>query len=173
MNDLHAKSRFIDFSSRKENFFMSVQLRRYTSADKLIVGQFEVTSAQAPFVEPIQDTLAMGTDRDNFVIEGDGKPVGFFQIDHVSATQSVEAHLELHEVMIDRRHQGNAYGKVFVEALPRLLKAQYPDWRGVCLTVNCRNTKAKRLYERGRFTDTGELKLDGPSGPQHVMRRAI
>jgi len=152
---------------------MSAQLRRYTSTDKPTVEQFEVTSAQAAFVEPLRETLAMGADRDSFVIEADGEPVGFFQIDHASATQSVEAHLELHEVTIDRRHQGKKYGKAFVEALPRLLSVEYPDWRGVCLTVNCRNEKAKRLYEYGGFTDTGELKLDGPSGPQHIMRRAI
>jgi len=152
---------------------MSVQLRRYTGVDKPTVEQFEVTSAQAAFVEPLRETLEMGAHRDCFVIEADGEPVGFFQIDHASATRSVEVHLELHEVTIDWRHQGKKYGKAFVEMLPRLLNAEYPDWRGVCLTVNCRNKKAKRLYEYGGFTDTGELKLDGPSGPQHIMRRAI
>ena len=152
---------------------MSAQLRRYTSADKPTVERFEVTSAQAAFVEPLRETLAMAAERDNFVIEADGEPVGFFQIDHASATQCVKAHLELHEVTIDWRHQGKKYGKAFVESLPRLLNAEYPDWRGVCLTVNCRNDKAKRLYEHGGFTDTGELKLDGPSGPQYIMRRAI
>ena len=165
--------RFVEFVSCKEEFLMSVQLRRYTGVDKPTVEQFEVTSAQAAFVEPLRETLAMGADRDCFVIEADGDPIGFFQIDHASATQSVEAHLELHEVTIDWRHQGKKYGKAFVEMLPRLLNAEYPDWRGVCLTVNCRNEKAKRLYEYGGFTDTGELKLDGPSGPQHIMRRAI
>jgi RimJ/RimL family protein N-acetyltransferase len=152
---------------------MSVQLRRYTGVDKSTVEQFEVTSAQAAFVEPLRETLAMGAHRDCFVIEADGEPVGFFQINHASATRSVEVHLELHEVTIDWRHQGKKYGKAFVEMLPRLLNAEYPDWHGVCLTVNCRNEKAKRLYEYGGFTDTGELKLDGPSGPQHIMRRAI
>jgi len=152
---------------------MSVQLRRYTGVDKPTVEQFEVTSAQAAFVEPLRETLAMGAHRDCFVIEADGEPVGFFQIDHASATRSVEVHLELHEVTIDWRHQGKKYGKAFVEMLPQLLNAEYPDWRGVCLTVNCRNKKAKQLYEYGGFTDTGELKLDGPSGPQHIMRRAI
>jgi len=152
---------------------MSVQLRRYTDVDKSTVEQFEVTNAQAPFVEPLRETLATEADRDCFVIEADGKPVGFFQIDHASATQSVEAHLELHEVMIDWRHQGKKYGKAFVEMLPRLLNAEYPNSGSVCLTVNCRNQKAKKLYEYGGFADTGELKMDGPSGPQHIMRREI
>ena len=173
MNAPPAKTRLVEFSARKENILMSVQLRQYTSADKIIVEQFEVTNAQAPFVEPIQDTLAMGPDRDNFVIEANSEPVGFFQIDHASSTQCVKNHLELHEVMIDWRHQGKAYGKAFVEGLPRMLNTAYPDWRGVCLTVNFRNDKAKRLYEHGGFTDTGDLKLDGPSGPQHIMRREI
>ncbi len=152
---------------------MSVQLRRYTIVDKPTVEQFKVTNAQAAFVKPLRQTLAMGTNRDCFVIEANDEPVGFFQIDHASAMQSVQAHLELHEVMIDWRHQGKKYGKAFVGMLPSLLNAEYSDWRGVCLTVNCRNKKAKRLYEYGGFADTGELKLDGPSGPQHIMRRAI
>jgi len=152
---------------------MIVQLRRYKSVDKPAVEQLEVTSAQAAFVEPLRQTLATEGNRDCFVIEVNDGPVGFFQVDHASAMQSVKAHLELHEVMIDWRHQGKKYGKAFVEMLPNLLNVEYPDRRGVCLTVNCRNKKAKRLYEYGGFTDTGELKLDGPSGPQHIMRRAI
>ena len=152
---------------------MSVQLRRYTSVDRPTVEQFKVTSAQTAFVEPLRETLAMEANRDCFVIEAYDEPVGFFQIDHVSEMQSLKAHLEVHEVMIDWRHQGKKYGKAFVEILPSFLNVEYPDWRGVCLTVNCRNEKAQRLYEYGGFIDTGELKLDGPSGPQHIMRRAI
>ena len=97
---------------------MIVQLRRYTCGDKPAVEQFQVTSAQAAFVEPLRETLAMGGDRDCYVIEADGEPVGFFQIDHASSMQSVETYLELHEVIIDWRHQGKKYGKAFVEILP-------------------------------------------------------
>ena len=152
---------------------MSVHLRRYTASDKSSVEHFEVFRDQAPFVEPILNILAMETGRDNFIIETDCLAVGFFQIDHLSGLQSVENHLELHEVSIDRRQQGNGYGKAFIEALPNFLKLEYSNWRGVCLTVNCLNKAAKRLYEHGGFTDIGELKLEGSSGPQFIMRRDL
>ena len=44
---LYATIRFVEFVSRKEEVLMSAQLRRYTSADKVTVEQFEVTSAKS------------------------------------------------------------------------------------------------------------------------------
>lgn len=152
---------------------MSVRLRPYLSDDKTTVEQFEVAIEQAPFVEPVSETLATEHERDNYVIEVDGLPIGFFQVDHSSGLQCLDDHLELHEVLIDQSQQGKGYGKAFVEMLPDFLRIKYPGRRGVCLTVNCRNQSAKRLYELGGFANTGDLKLEGRSGPQFIMRRDL
>jgi hypothetical protein len=85
----------------------------------------------------------------------------------------VDDHLELHKISIDQNQQGKRYGKVFIETLPYFLKSPYPDRRGVCFTFNCQNQSTKRLYELGGFADTEDLKLEGRSGPQFIMRRDL
>ncbi|MER8602097.1 GNAT family N-acetyltransferase [Mesorhizobium sp. M1339] len=126
---------------------------------------------QCAFVEPIGETLATtANQRENYVMDEEGLVVGFFQIDSTSGTQSVDNCLELHEVMIGRSHQGKGYGRQFAEALPEFLRSAYPTRSGVCLTVNCKNAAAKRLYELAGFAETGNVKAEGGSGPQYIMQ---
>ena len=151
-----------------------ITLRRYLAADRAAVLGLSVTGLQAAFVEPMAETLSTtALQRDNFVIAADDGVVGFFQIDCSSDAQRIANSLELHEVLVDASHQGKGYGKAFVFALKDFLRSEYPVWDDVCLTVNCKNMGAYRLYELGGFTDTGELYLEGRSGPQHVMRLAL
>ncbi len=151
-----------------------IELRQFLTADRAVVLGLSVTGPQAAFVEPIAETLSTtALQRDNFVIAADGAIVGFFQIACSSGAQKIANTLELHEVIVDASHQGKGYGKVFVFALKEFLRSEYPKWDAVCLTVNCKNKKAYRLYELGGFTDTGELYFEGRSGPQHVMRLAL
>ncbi len=156
------------------NSHSKIKLRRYLTADRAAVLGLSVTGPQAAFVEPIAETLSTtALQRDNFVIAADDGVVGFFQIDCSSGAQRIANALELHEVLVDASHQGKGYGKAFVFALKDFLRREYPVWDDVCLTVNCKNMGAYRLYELGGFTDTGELHLEGRSGPQHVMRLAL
>lgn len=149
-------------------------LRRLEDDDRPVVAKLSVRSEQEAFVEPLPETLAAtAMDRDNYVMEADGAVVGFFQIDSTSRTQCVPDCLELHEVCVDGSAQGQGHGRSFVEALPLFLRETYPGWDGVCLTVNCRNERAKRLYELGGFEATGELKEEGRSGPQFIMCRRL
>jgi GNAT superfamily N-acetyltransferase len=148
-----------------------ITLRRILASDRSAVLGLSVTDPQAAFVEPIAETLSTtALERDNFVIVAGGEVVGFFQIDCASDAQKIPDTLELHEVIIDAAHQGKGYGKAFVFALKEFLRREYPGWGAVCLTVNCKNKGAYRLYELGGFMDTGELYCEGRSGPQHVMR---
>lgn len=152
---------------------MTISLRRMQETDRPVIEKFTVQTEQTAYVEPLKETLANVEQRVNFVIDNDGIAVGFFQIDKSSGLQCVANHLELHEVSIDQSQQGKGYGKAFVAALPEFLQRGFPEQNGVCLTVNCRNHNAKRLYELGGFIDTGRLKQDGPSGPQYIMRRDL
>ncbi|WP_419902843.1 N-acetyltransferase family protein [Kiloniella sp.] len=151
-----------------------MQIRNYKDDDWAALATFKVTDAQTEFVEPIIETLrTTSLTRDNFVMEKNGRIIGFFQIDSTSNSQCIANHLELHEVFIDHSQQGKGYGQEFILALAPFLKGKYPKSSGVCLTVNCRNTKAIRLYEFGGFVDTGDLRTEGKAGPQFILRKVI
>ena len=148
-----------------------VKMRRMTAGDRDAVLALKVSDDQTAFVDPIAETLSDRAPRcENFVIETQGVIVGFFQIDNSSGRQTIPESLELHEVAVDARHQGKGYGKAFILGLRKFLKDEFPEWPSACLTVNCRNPTAYRLYELGGFVDTGRLHLAGRSGPQHIMQ---
>ena len=153
---------------------MTVTLRPFVETDRDAVLDIEVTESQLDFVSPMATTLATtALKRDNYVIEAEGRIVGFFQIDRAKRGQIIADHLELHEVTIDCRQQGKGYGRSFMSALLPLLQMTYADWSQVCLTVNCRNEPAYRLYLSVGFEDTGEITERGGTGPQRIMRRNL
>ncbi|WP_421782346.1 GNAT family N-acetyltransferase [Kiloniella litopenaei] len=141
-------------------------IRNYQQGDQITVSSLKVSKDQSDFIDPITLSLT-NMDRDSYVMETSGHIIGFFQID---ARQN---QLELHEVFIDHRHQGKGHGKEFMSSLAPFLRKNYPRANAVFLTVNCRNSHAKRLYEFGDFIDTGDLKKDGPAGPQHIMKKSL
>ena len=146
-------------------------MRRMVTSDSATVSRLSVKVNQTAFVEPIVETLADSAPKhDNFVIEDENTVIGFFQIDGLSGKQKIPDSLEVHEVMVDTRHQGKGHGKAFLLGLRPFLQIEYPEWRFACLGVNCRNLKAIRLYEFGGFVDTGKIYSGGASGPQHIMR---
>jgi len=153
---------------------LSFRLRPMDSTDRDQVLRLRVEPAQAPFVEPIEETLAcVNTLRENHVMLIDDKVIGFFQIDLENEQRFEVAsakELELHEVIIDSSHQGRGYGAAFLEQLPAYIGSEYPGWKSIVLTVNCLNERAHALYKRGGFSDTGEIYPHGRSGPQYVMR---
>ncbi len=148
--------------------------RSYNESDRKAVVAFVVTGKQTNYVEPLAETLSTtGLYRENYVIEVNGLIIGFFQIDSKTNNQCIPDHLELHEVIIDSKHQSQGYGKEFLKELFPFLKEQYPEAAGVCLTVNCKNHSAINLYLRSGFADTGMIKTEGRSGPQHVMKKDL
>jgi len=151
-----------------------VTLRKLRENDRVSVLGLAVTDSQSAFVEPLAETLSANAPRhDNFVITAGDDIVGFFQIDSTSGAQKIPGTLELHEVSIDARRQGKGFGRAFIVALRTFLQDAYPDAPAVCLTVNCRNRKAYRLYQLGGFEDTGDLHHEGRSGPQHIMLMSL
>jgi len=148
-----------------------VKLRRMNNDDRQHVSVLSVTPEQTAFVDPVSDTLSENNEiRDNFVIEHDRLVVGFFQVDARSQCQAIPGNLELHEVCIGERYQGIGLGKAFVLSLEAFVRGEYPKARSMCLTVNCNNLSAYRLYQLGGFVDTGGLRQEGRSGPQHIMQ---
>jgi len=130
-----------------------------------------VREGQDAFIDPMEEILATNAlVWDSYVITLDGRIVGFFRIDPATEERKLPDSLEFHDFSIDAAHQGKGLGGAFFEALKPFLAERYPAFALVGLTVNCRNDRAYRLYERAGFVDTGALYHEGRSGPQHIMR---
>lgn len=148
----------------------ALTLRRMLRDDRAQVAALAVGSDQLRFVDPMPLTLkTTALERDNFVMATETGIAGFFQIDTRTPDYIQQPLLELCQVVVDQNQQGRGLGRQFVQALPELLKREYPDASGVVLTVNCRNKPAYHVYSAGGFHDTGEIYTGGPSGPQHIM----
>lgn len=151
-----------------------VTLRPMLESDRTDVSALVVSDEQLDFVDPLSEALeAHAGDWDDHVIVADDQVVGFFQIDSSRSTPRIPDQLELHEVRIGSVYQGRGYGKAFMTLLGDYLAATYPGWPDVCLSVNCRNETAYRIYQQGGFVDTGEIYHGGSAGPQHVMTRPL
>lgn len=81
--------------------------------------------------------------------------------------------LGIRALLVDHRFQGMGIATQAIRSLPEYAVANYPDYEGLQLTVNCRNEAAYNCYRKCGFEDTGKLYLGGPVGPQYIMQRKI
>jgi len=130
-------------------------------------GQEQFSGAPAKTV-PLGDAHAS---REHVVIVRDDVPVGYFQLDRDSvpgAPRDPDV-LGLRAFLVDLAVQGQGVARAAMAALPAYVRARFPDRRRVVLTVNVTNPAAIAVYRRAGFADTGEVYVNGPAGPQHVL----
>ncbi|OOE69627.1 GNAT family N-acetyltransferase [Salinivibrio sp. IB868] len=148
-----------------------------TDADIDGVRQVSLHDQQVKFAGTADEFLAEDSETiHRHVIERAGKIVGFFKLDTDYASQydfCPPKTLGLRMFVVDARYQGQGLGTGAVKALLAYLPVDYRDFNWVYLTVNCRNPVAKTCYQKGGFTDTGELYWGGAAGPQHIMFAAL
>ena len=75
--------------------------------------------------------------------------------------------------LIDQKHQGKGYGKKAAILLNNYILENYPRFKGIVLTVKCKNKAAYNCYKSAGFFDTNELYHGGPAGPEHIMRMKL
>ena len=75
----------------------------------------------------------------------------------------------LEAFMVAQDFQGQGYAKAILNRLPDLINKTFPYIRQLNLTVNFRNHRARALYGKCGFEDTGKVYWDGPAGPQHIL----
>lgn len=124
----------------------------------------KINSDKVPVVHPIgayKDERIIGF----FTIEFSNPPVKYKTDDPGSCW--------LGSFFISEKFQKKGYAKDILKALPRFLKKEYTFLERINLTVNVRNRKAKPLYLRCGFQDTGELFSEGPFGPQHIFTKNL
>ena len=142
--------------------------------------QLGVHETQQAFVGAIADALADAEScygSEAMAILCDGAPIGFYRIETqprgIAGRDFPRPTLGLRSFFIDGRWQGRGLGALALAALVDDLAQRHPGAQDLALTVNARNTVGIALYRRAGFVDTGELYHGGPSGPQHLMVRAL
>ena len=155
-----------------------VSIEKMTTQHLADVITLAVMDEQKPFVGTIDDILKNANAQVRpHVIFADNTIVGFFLIDtiyskHFDFARHSKA-IGLRSFFISKEHQGKGYAKQAILDLPNYLSEVYPNHSTVMLTVNCQNPIAKQLYVKGGFEDTNDLYHGGPSGPQHIMMKAL
>ncbi len=135
-----------------------------------------VADAQRAFVTPPRDNLhdieADPCSEAQVILLGE-EVIGFYRLDFhplaIAERTFPGPSCGLRSFLIDARHQGRGYGRAALTALIRDLHVRHEDVQSLNLTVNCRNTNARRLYLSVGFDDAEPLYYGGPNGPQHVM----
>jgi len=106
----------------------------------------------------------------------DHKTVGFFILDLGYSKKfqfgDVKA-IGVRALLLDHRYQGKGIAKQALSSLAGYVRAEYPQFEAMQLTVNCRNIPAYQCYLKCGFDDTGELYHGGPVGPQHIMQACL
>ncbi|KZN62445.1 hypothetical protein N473_19520 [Pseudoalteromonas luteoviolacea CPMOR-1] len=132
--------------------------------------QIEFAGTASEFLEEICDTTHL------HVIKHQEEVIGYFKLDLAYAQKydfCPEDGVGIRAFVIDKGQQGKGFGKQAAAALFSFLKAFYPQFNQICLTVNCRNTLAYECYKKAGFTDTGEKYLGSPAGPNYIMKRSL
>ena len=152
-------------------------ISRYTEKDQEGVKAVSLFEDQILFATTAEDFLeSESATMHLYVIKQDGHIVGFFKIDTVyfrDVDFCSENCIGLRTFVIDQKLQGKGIGKQALMALFTYLAKNYSNYQRIYLTVNCKNTVAKRCYETAGFTFTGERYLGGLFGPQEIMYHDI
>lgn len=89
------------------------------------------------------------------VIEQEGIPVGFALYGYCEEDNIYE----ICRLMIDRRYQGQGYGKQALALIIEDMQKRY-SCEEICLSVDPDNVMAKHVYEKVGFISTGEISDD-------------
>lgn len=139
-----------------------------------LVMHLTLPEDQQVFGGDIRETAAdTDPEVDFHVIRAGGDIVGFFKIERAYGARydfAPEGALGLRMLQVDTGAQGLGIGSAAFAALPGYLATQYPGRDECWLTVNCRNPRARHVYLKGGWEDTGALYHGGAAGPQHIMR---
>ncbi|MBP0596147.1 GNAT family N-acetyltransferase [Paraburkholderia sp. LEh10] len=159
---------------------MSVKLRLLSSADRATINHLTLHPEQEQFVSPFD--LIFCKLRNStcpewvhpFSIVDCEQIIGFFVLREQAALPAWAplGVVTLHSLRIDRSHQGNGYGRAAIELAAQWIQKNRPYSNRLMLGVNVRNTKAKEVYLKIGFRDTGAT-CCGSSGLQKILEYRI
>jgi diamine N-acetyltransferase len=122
------------------------------------VADLEVAADQASYVAPVTRYLAMCAYDDGpwepLAVVADGDAVGFV----MKGTDPEDGSLWIGGLLVAEAHQGHGYGRAAVLSLVE--EARAGGSSSVALSYEPENTRARDLYARLGFRETGEQEGD-------------
>ncbi|MGP7817655.1 GNAT family N-acetyltransferase [Niallia sp. 01092] len=126
---------------------------------------------------PIQVIDALEENKDIYpvVVNCQEQVIGFFvleKLQHQSIFGVYDHAILFRTFSIDANYRGNGLSKKIMNELISFVKENFPDIDTIVLSVNHKNEKAIRLYERMNYVDTGRT-YTGEKGKQLVFEKNI
>ncbi len=110
-----------------------------------------------------------------YLIREGTKRVGFFALDRRKIREispGARRAVLLRNFFIVAEAQGKGYASRALRRLPEIARRRFPDLRAIYLTVNLKNPRAKHVYLKNGFVDTGRF-WRGPKGFAHIYRLSL
>ncbi|MED1411118.1 MULTISPECIES: GNAT family N-acetyltransferase [Bacillus] len=141
---------------------MNVQLKVVTRENWEEVLNLQVKENQTTFVPAVAVSLAkvyIKPDGENveyipFAIYDRDLIVGFIM--HAFVQETTDMYW-INGFIIDKKQQGNGYGKAALKEIINLIKNRFKECKEIRLTVHKDNISAKKLYERYGFQPLGNI----------------
>lgn len=154
---------------------MDAWLKRLTASDFELVLPLRLTEQDEAFAgdleEVFQDLRAQDHEgKHPFAVFSGQMPVGFLVLKEGSKRPqwALSNTLTLHNFRIGAAHQGRGHGRRAIDLVGEWIRQNRPGTRGLMLSVNLRNERARQFYLQCGFAETGSL-CQGRLGPQHIL----
>ncbi|MGG0656615.1 GNAT family N-acetyltransferase [Rummeliibacillus pycnus] len=150
-------------------------LRSYLKSDFQKLQRYKLYEEQKLLTKmPLESLEICNNDfsRHPVVLEKDGEIVTFFVLhekDGVAPYSTAEDAILLRSFSTNMMHQGKGYAKKALQSLPTYLNEHFPHITTIFLTVYPFNDRARKLYEKIGFVDTG-AREEGKIGELQVMK---
>lgn len=134
-----------------------------TTVQQQQLSSLEVHPEQLPFSGDIYcalNTLLVNPNPGvkGFALLADDSPVAFLLLKRPPCLPhwADEHSATLHALQVDRRKQGQGFGKACLQALPAAARLAWPQIKGLELSVDADNVAATGLYLKLGWVDSGE-----------------
>ncbi|MET4036297.1 MULTISPECIES: GNAT family N-acetyltransferase [unclassified Bradyrhizobium] len=159
---------------------MRPTLKVLSRFDYPVVAHLKLEPGQEQFVDPLDLVFselrnsAVAALQHPFSIVVRDEIVGFFVLREKAALPEWARPdaITLHGFRVDRVSQGNGYGKAATGLAAQWILTNRPCINRLMLAVNVRNVRAREVYLKSGFRDTGAMHC-GPIGPQNILENRI
>ncbi|GEP84966.1 putative GNAT family acetyltransferase [Staphylococcus piscifermentans] len=150
-----------------------ITLIPYQSSYDSQLNHYSIADEESDFaLTPLKAIKDLADKEDAILIFSNHTLAGFFRLnfndERYGLTQNSNSVL-LKSFSVTETMQGQKIAQQALAELPHYIQAHYSDTiNEIVLSVNFRNPKAKYIYEKCGFVDTGKV-IGGRAGNQYVM----